>query len=358
MARSARRAGACSVLVALLTSLLSLVAPAPAGAVSPDIVVSQVYGGGGNSGAPLTHDFVELYNRGGSPVDLTGWSVQYASATGTGTFAANSPTALVGTLPPGEHYLVQLAGGANGVALPTPDATGTTNMAGAAGKVVAVRPGASLGLECNGLSDPCDAAETARIADLVGYGTANYFETAPAPALSNTTAALRAAAGATDTDNNSADFTAASPAPRTCGAACVPPPPACDPPPSVEIAAIQGSGTSTPIAGSASARRASSPATSTAPEASAASTCRTTPRRRPGHLRWHLRRLVRRRRRRRPRAGRRHRRRGVRRDPDHGHGRRRHRERRDRTDRATTSRARRGPPSSPSKGCCSRSRRR
>jgi uncharacterized protein len=249
VARSARRAGACSVLVALLTSLLSLVAPAPAGAVSPDIVVSQVYGGGGNSGAPLTHDFVELYNRGGSPVDLTGWSVQYASATGTGTFAANSPTALVGTLPPGEHYLVQLAGGANGVALPTPDATGTTNMAGAAGKVVAVRPGASLGLECNGLSDPCDAAETARIADLVGYGTANYFETAPAPALSNTTAALRAAAGATDTDNNSADFTAASPAPRPCGAACVPPPPACDPPPSVEIAAIQGSGTSTPIAG-------------------------------------------------------------------------------------------------------------
>jgi predicted extracellular nuclease len=224
-------------------------APAVTRAISPDVVVSQVYGGGGNTGAPFTNDFIEVYNRGASPVDLTGWSVQYASATGTGTFAANSPVALAGTLPAGEHYLVQLAGGATGVALPTPDATGTINRSGTAGMVVAVRPGATLGLACNGGSDPCDGAETARIADLVGYGTANFFETAPAPALSNTTAALRAADGATDTDNNSADFTAGSPNPRNCGEDCVPPPPPCEPPPSFEIAAIQGNGTATPLAG-------------------------------------------------------------------------------------------------------------
>src|SRR5689334_13261168 len=47
------------------------------------IVISQVYGGGGNSGAPLKNDFIELFNRGSAPVDITGWSVQYASATGT-----------------------------------------------------------------------------------------------------------------------------------------------------------------------------------------------------------------------------------------------------------------------------------
>ena len=237
-------------LLALVMGLFAaFIAPAPTRAISPDIVISQVYGGGGNTGAPFTNDFIEIYNRGATSVDLTGWSVQYSSATGTGNFSANAPTALVGTLPAGAHYLVQLAGGATGVALPTPDATGTTNMSGTAGKVVAVRPGATLGLACNGSSDPCDAAETARIADLVGYGNANFFETAPAPGLSNTTAALRAANGATDTDNNSADFAAGAPNPRNCGEDCVPPPPACSPPPSFEIAAIQGDGATTPHSG-------------------------------------------------------------------------------------------------------------
>ena len=47
------------------------------------VVISQVYGGGGNSGATYTHDFIELFNRGTVAQDLTGWSVQYASATGT-----------------------------------------------------------------------------------------------------------------------------------------------------------------------------------------------------------------------------------------------------------------------------------
>jgi uncharacterized protein len=55
----------------------------PAHASSPHIVISQVYGGGGNSGAPYTHDFIELFNRSSEPVSLAGWSVQYASATGS-----------------------------------------------------------------------------------------------------------------------------------------------------------------------------------------------------------------------------------------------------------------------------------
>jgi hypothetical protein len=33
-------------------------------AASPNVVISQVYGGGGNSGSTYTHDFIELYNRG------------------------------------------------------------------------------------------------------------------------------------------------------------------------------------------------------------------------------------------------------------------------------------------------------
>ena len=44
--------------------------------------ISQVYGGGGNTGATYTNDFVELFNAGAASVDISGWSVQYASASG------------------------------------------------------------------------------------------------------------------------------------------------------------------------------------------------------------------------------------------------------------------------------------
>ena len=38
--------------------------------VSQDIVISQVYGGGGNASATYTHDFIELFNRGTAPVNI------------------------------------------------------------------------------------------------------------------------------------------------------------------------------------------------------------------------------------------------------------------------------------------------
>jgi uncharacterized protein len=199
---------------------------------SPSIVISQVYGGGGNSGAPYTHDFVELFNRSSSPVSLGGWSIQYASATGTGNFGANSGqlTELPAvSLQPGQYYLVQQAGGSNGVPLPSPDHTDPIpiNLAAASGKVALVTGTTSLG--CNGGSTPCDATQLARIIDLVGYGAANFFEgSGAAPTLSNTTAGFRADGGCIDTDDNAADFTAASPAPRNSTSAlyvCGGPPP-------------------------------------------------------------------------------------------------------------------------------------
>ncbi|MEJ7704599.1 MAG: lamin tail domain-containing protein [Geodermatophilaceae bacterium] len=51
--------------------------------MSPDVVISEVYGGGGSSGATLKQDFIELYNRGASEASVEGWSVQYASSSGT-----------------------------------------------------------------------------------------------------------------------------------------------------------------------------------------------------------------------------------------------------------------------------------
>ena len=186
-------------------------------AVSPDIVISQVYGGGGNSGAPFTHDFIELYNRGSAAVSLAGWSLQYASATGTGNFGANSGqlTELSGSLAPGQYWLVQEASGVNGVPLPTPNVVDPTpiSMAAGAGKVALVNSTVSLG--CNGGSTPCSPAQLALMIDLVGYGGANFYEGAgAAPLLTNSTAALRISNGAADTDNNRADFTAGPPNPR------------------------------------------------------------------------------------------------------------------------------------------------
>jgi predicted extracellular nuclease len=191
--------------------------PTPAQAVSPNVVISQVYGGGGNTDATFTHDFVELFNRGSAAVSLAGWSIQYASATGTGNLGANSGqlTELPNvTLQPGQYFLVQQASGAAGVALPTPDFIDGTPiaMAAGAGKVALVNTTAPLG--CNGGSTPCSPAQLANIIDLVGYGSANFSEGSPAPAPSNTNAIFRAGNGCTDTDNNSADFAAGAPAPR------------------------------------------------------------------------------------------------------------------------------------------------
>ena len=107
------------------------------------LVISQVYGGGGNANAPFRNDFIELFNAGGVSVNLTGMSVQYASATGTGNFSANPVVALSAiTLQPGQYYLVQQAsGGAIGAVLPTPDASGTINMSATGGKVALITDG-------------------------------------------------------------------------------------------------------------------------------------------------------------------------------------------------------------------------
>lgn len=170
------------LLVAMLTICLVavLLVPAPATAVSPDVVISEVYGGGGNSGATLRNDFIELYNRSAAAVPLTGWSVQYASSTGT-TWAT---TPLSGSIAAGGHYLVQQAQGTGGTsALPAPDATGTIAMSGTSGKVALVDNSSALTCGAN-----CDTA--AGVRDFVGYGTANDFEgSAPAAALTNTTSA-------------------------------------------------------------------------------------------------------------------------------------------------------------------------
>ncbi len=177
------------------------------------VVISQVYGGNGGT---YSRDYVELFNASSQWVDITGWSIQYASATGTGAFSGNGVTVLNAVLQPGEYFLVALgATAATGAALPTVDFLGSTatSLSGASGKVVLVNT--STGLACNGSATPCSTTQTAQIVDLVGYGTANYFETSAAPVLTTTSALLRAGGGCSDTNVNSADFTTSAPIPRS-----------------------------------------------------------------------------------------------------------------------------------------------
>ncbi len=171
------------------------------------VVISQVYGGGGNNGSYYTHDYVELFNRGTEAVNINGWSLQYASASGSGWASA------IILLPdfelqPGQYFLVQQAAGSGGTEpLPTPDFIPTNPFLMGASNLKLVL--ANTGDAVTG-TQPTDA----NIVDMVGFGTANGFEGSVGPALSSTLAGFRAMQGCQDTNDNGADFTAELAAPR------------------------------------------------------------------------------------------------------------------------------------------------
>src|SRR6185295_17279537 len=170
----------------------------------PDhVTISQLYGGGGNSGATYNHDYVELYNPYNTPFDLTGWSLQYGPATGD-TWQVQP---LGGTIAPGEYYLVSLAsGGARGAPLPAANVSGDINMSATTGKLALVN-------SFDSLVGPCPI-EDPSIVDFLGYGTtANCAETTRTGnvAPGNTSALFRKNAGSTDTDNNASDFVTGAP---------------------------------------------------------------------------------------------------------------------------------------------------
>ena len=178
------------------------------------VVINEVYPGGGSStGTPAyMRDFVELYNSGLAAVSLTGYAVQYASATGnfTGTivlFGAGS------TIAAGDYLSIYT--GATGTA-------GATLTAGqGVGFVTYVAPSNSASLAATAGAVRLFNTSTSTVVDLVGYGTTlatgsagdAKFEGAAAAAPTSTAMSIDRT-GFVDTNNNANDFSSMTPTPN------------------------------------------------------------------------------------------------------------------------------------------------
>ena len=202
------------------------------------VVISQVYGGGGNAGATLRNDFIELFNNGSTAQTIGGWTVQYASAKGNTWQSTLIPAGIL--LPAGRYFLIKQALGEGGSVDIAFDAVGTIAMSGSNGKVALVNSATAL----TGAAPTGDA-----VLDIMSYGSATPTEGSPAGALASTTAAVRNSGGCVDTGDNSLDFTVATASPRSVATPTVD----CNtvtgggPPVAAAIYAIQGGGSASPL---------------------------------------------------------------------------------------------------------------
>ncbi|WP_255770036.1 ExeM/NucH family extracellular endonuclease [Pseudarthrobacter sulfonivorans] len=237
------------LIAAPLATLPAAAEVSPAAGTSP-VVINEAYLSGGSAGAAYKNKFVELYNTSDAPVSLDGWSVQYRSRTGTGAPTGVSP--LAGSIPAKGHFLVK--GGTNSPTstapeLPAADVDASNfNPSGTDGTIVLAKQATAL----TGLATG-SVIEAAGIADLLGYGTSNTFETkAATPPSGNTDVKSLNRTNFADSNDNSADFTlSAAITPQGSGPATPPVDPPVDPgtPVLKTIAEIQGTGAESPLTG-------------------------------------------------------------------------------------------------------------
>lgn len=179
------------------------------------IVINEVYTGGGLLGAAITNDFIELKNIGSSTASLNGATIQYASSSGTFTQYNTLPSI---TLNPGQTYLIQQGsdglGGLINLLNPNLIVTVLLNLDGSPSVGVGVGLALTSGkvaLASN--ATPVTGPTAANVLDFVGYGSANQFEgtgAAPSPTILNS---ISRTSG--DTNNNNVDFTISLPTPQS-----------------------------------------------------------------------------------------------------------------------------------------------
>jgi len=212
-------------LATILVAIALVALTASAAMAANQVRISQVYGGGGaSSGSPTwNQDYVELFNSGGTAVDVSNWAVEYGSATGNwGSATTNYFVIPAGTsIQPCSYLLIGGSVGTAGAALsPAADfsVSPSTSLAMSASN-------GKVGLFSSLNSNVACGSETGLV-DKVAYGTGSCAEITAVAALTTTTGAVRNNGGLTDTDNNSADFTVVTaPTPRnshsTANAACL-----------------------------------------------------------------------------------------------------------------------------------------
>ncbi|AZA62442.1 lamin tail domain-containing protein [Chryseobacterium indoltheticum] len=179
------------------------------------IVINEIYTGGGLLGAAITNDFIELKNIGSSTASLNGATIQYASSSGAFTQYNTIPNI---TLTPGQTYLIQQGsdglGGLVNLLNPNLIVTVLLNFDGSPG----VGVGIGLSLTSGKVALASNATQVTsptsiNVLDFVGYGSANQFEgagSAPSPTIINS---ISRTIG--DTNNNNVDFTATLPTPQS-----------------------------------------------------------------------------------------------------------------------------------------------
>jgi hypothetical protein len=201
---------------ALLAALLMLAGPGCSAVRAQstggtNIVISQVYTRGGEVGAIYQNDFIELYNRGNTAVDIYGWTLSVQAFDGTSTsniqirFSTPRPP-----IPVGGHFLLQFPGnGTNGQPLSPDISVDSVSLGATGGEIMLLGKDQTPPSGCPAAPDP-----TGAVIDYVGYGSATCAEGTATLAPSATTALLRKGGGCTDTDNNANDFVIGPPNPR------------------------------------------------------------------------------------------------------------------------------------------------
>ncbi|MCY2958911.1 MAG: lamin tail domain-containing protein, partial [Planctomycetota bacterium] len=181
---------------------------------TPTVRISQVYAGGGDLGAPVASDFVELHNTSIAPAVLTNWALQLTTSTGTAWTVVTLNT----TIQPGRYLLVGLNSGTavDAPGLPAVDASGTFDLNAVA------NVGGKIALTSNNTPLTTSNPSTAVVVDFVGYGTgANWREpfvagdsSMNAPPSTANLAVARLGCGSTDSNLNANDFAQGWPNPR------------------------------------------------------------------------------------------------------------------------------------------------